>query len=333
MDKNLLIRKFNPVAMRQININESDIGRPLADISTNIKFSSLIEDIMVVINSQLNSEKHIETTDGKWYSMMIVPYIRSQDKKTNGAIINFHDITAITRSKKIIEATNRRLLKIVEDHDTFIYSASHGLKAPLNNMEGLLSILQNSEDLIEIKAVTIPLIKSVIRLKETIDELSHITRIEDDTENTEKVNLEVLLEEVTQSLNDSILKSKAKFKIDLKEKEIKFSKKNLRSILLNLLNNSIKYRSKERPLEVEIKSRRKEGSIVLSFQDNGIGISKDKIEQIFTKFKRVHDSETDVEGSGIGLFLVKKIITNAGGEIEVSSIRGKGSCFTVYFKD
>ncbi len=102
VDKKLLIRKFTPVTGQHINIKENDIGRPLADISTNIKFSSLIEDINTVINTQAPKEKHIETTDGKWYSMMIVPYLRSQDGKSNGAIITFNDITEIKNQPFIL---------------------------------------------------------------------------------------------------------------------------------------------------------------------------------------------------------------------------------------
>src|SRR5690606_15344980 len=71
VDKDLIIKKFSPISIKQLNIRESDIGRPIGDISTNIKFSSLLHDIKSVIDSQETIEKNIETTDGKWYSMMI----------------------------------------------------------------------------------------------------------------------------------------------------------------------------------------------------------------------------------------------------------------------
>lgn len=330
VDDNLILKKFNPITIKQINIKESDIGRPLADISTNIKFSSLIEDIKLVINTQINEkEKHIETMDGRWYSMMIVPYLRSQDNKTDGAIITFNDITDITESKRIIQEANRKLVEINKDHDTFIYSASHDLNAPLNNMEGLLSHLKASENLVEIKTFILPLVESVIRLKETIRELSDITRIENEIEKAEKVNLRKLLEEVKLSINDLLVKSDARISVDFLENEITFSKKNLRSIFFNLVSNAIKYRSPDRPLEVVIKSRRVDDLIILTFEDNGIGIKQNKIGEIFSKFRRVHNKEVSAEGAGIGLYLVKKIIANAGGEMEVESTYGRGSCFTI----
>lgn len=332
VDQNLLIRKFNPVAMQQINIRENDIGRPLAEISTNIRFSSLIEDIAGVIATQTTQEKEIEITNGKWFSMLIVPYIRSQDKTSNGAIIAFHDITDIKKSKKVIEENNARLTNIIKDHDTFIYSVSHDLKSPLNNMEGLLNLIQGSKNIDQIKSFTVHLNKSVINLKGTIDELTHLATIEDGPINEEKVNIEQLFEEVKLSINNSIIDSNATIVTDFEEKIIKFSKKNLRSILLNFLSNSIKYRAKERQLQIHVRVRRVKEGITLTFQDNGLGIAENKLTSLFIKYKRLHDKELNVEGSGIGLFLVKKIITNGGGRIEVESKGGSGTTFIVYFK-
>lgn len=333
VDLNLILKKFNPLTIKQVNIKESDMGRPLADISTNIRFSSLIEDIKFVIDNEEIKEKNIETTDGRTYSMMIVPYVRSQDNTTDGAIITFNDITDITESKKIIQEANRRLVKINNDHDTFIYSASHDLKAPLSNMEGLLSHLKKSDNLEEIKTIMLPLVQSVIRLKDTINELSDITRIGEEIVKAEKVNLSELLKEVNLSIDDLLNASNAKIRVDLEENEINFSKKSLRSIFLNLLTNAIKYRSADRQLEVVIKSRKVDDLIVLSFEDNGVGIKQNRISELFSKFRRVHDKSISVEGAGLGLYLVKKLIENAGGEIEVSSQYGKGSCFTIHFNE
>jgi two-component system, chemotaxis family, CheB/CheR fusion protein len=329
VDNDLILRKFNPLTIKQVNINERDIGRPLADISTNIKFSSLLEDIQLVIDTQVISEKHIETTDGRWYTMMIVPFLRSQDNTTDGAIITFNDITDLTESKKIIQEANRKLVEINKEHDTFIYSASHDLRAPLNNMEGILSHLKASNNLEEIKEFMLPLLVSVTRLKDTISELSDITRIEQEVEQAEKVNLVKILDEVKMSINDTLLTSGAMIDVDLEETEIHFSKKNLRSIFYNLLSNALKYRSPDRQPEIFVKSRRVSDTVVLTFEDNGIGIKPGKIGELFSKFGRVHDNHESADSVGIGLYLVKKIITNAGGEIQVESQYGSGSCFTI----
>jgi two-component system, chemotaxis family, CheB/CheR fusion protein len=325
VDNNLIVRKFTPSAIKQINLKESDIGRPLSDISTNIKFETIIGDITEVILTSITSHKEIQTTDGRWYQMMIIPYIKQQNSIKNGAIITFNEITEL----KLVQD---KLIKINAEHDTFIYSVSHDLKAPLANIGGLVSGLHEivGPSSKEVKE-TIDLVDlSIVKLKETINELSDITKIEYETvENVENVNLSKLLEEVQLSINDILSESNAKIHFDLKETEIPFPKKNLRSVLLNLLTNCIKYRQPERDLEITIKTEKLKDYIVLSIRDNGIGIEKDKTGKIFSLFKRVN---TGVDGSGVGLYLIKKMITNAGGKIEVESEPGKGSTFKVYFK-
>ena len=91
----------------------------------------------------------------------------------------------------------------------------------------------------------------------------------------------------------------------------------------------MKYRSPDRDLEIAIRTEQSEHFIILSIQDNGLGLDPNNINDIFLKFNRKHDH---VEGTGIGLYLIERIITNAGGKIEVESELGKGSVFRVYLK-
>ncbi|WP_158857298.1 chemotaxis protein CheB [Lunatibacter salilacus] len=324
VDKNLIVRKFTPSAVLQVNLKESDIGRPLGDISTNIKFSILTEDIKRVISVSNHSEKEIQTKDNKWYQMMIIPFIRQQNNEKDGAIITFNDITEL---KQIQE----KLAKINADHGTFIYSASHDLKGPLANVSALISFLKDisDPDNRSIKDLTDLIEISIAKLKETINELSDIAKTENEINEVESVSLPDLLEEVQYSIRNKILESKVLFKVDFKVPEIPFSKKNLRSILLNILDNAIKYRSPERDLEVVLRTEETKEYVVLSVRDNGLGLESSKRNEIFLKFKRQH---SHVEGSGVGLYLVKKLMTNAGGKIEVESELGKGSVFRLYFK-
>lgn len=324
VDKNCVVRKFTPSANKQINLKESDIGRPLSDISTNIKFSTLMDDIQRVISGSSEAEKEVQTIDGKWYQMLILPYIKLQNEQNDGAIITFSDITQL---KKV----QTKLSKINADHDTFIYSASHDLLGPIGNMEYLFGLMKekvklNDDDTDQItKMMEI----SISQLKSTISELSDIAKIESEIDQQEKIDLKTLLDEVTVSIKDLILKSKAHIQTDFKIAEIPFSRKNLRSILLNIIGNAIKYKSPDRDPEISISSEGGDDFIILSVHDNGLGLDADMIHEIFSKFRRRHNH---VEGSGIGLYLAKRIITNAGGEIEVESEVGKGSTFKVYFK-
>lgn len=323
VDQDLILRKFTPSAIRQINLKESDIGRAISDITTNIRFSTVITDIEKVIVSSEVVKKEVQTLDGRWYQMMGIPYVKQQDNKNDGVIITFNDITEL---KKVQD----KLSRINDEHKTFIYSVSHDLRGPLGNLKTCISLLKaelepQSTDLLELVNMTD---NSIANLSDIIRELTDVVKIETEIDVPEKVKLRDLLTEVEMTLKDRFVNLTYKINYDLKEPEIQFSKKNLRSILFNILSNAMKYRSPERELEVTIRTENLNGELLLSIQDNGLGIEESQMSKIFGAFHRAHDH---VEGIGVGLYLVKKIINNAGGDITVDSEVGKGSNFKVYF--
>ena len=108
-----------------------------------------------------------------------------------------------------------------------------------------------------------------------------------------------------------------------------FSAKNLRSVVYNLLSNALKYRHPERAPAVRLSYQAIGDYQVLAVQDNGLGLDLAQgQERLFAMFQRLH---THVEGTGLGLYMVKRMVENAGGRIEVQSQLGKGTTFSVYF--
>ena len=93
----------------------------------------------------------------------------------------------------------------------------------------------------------------------------------------------------------------------------------------NLISNSIKYRSQEPP-KIHISAKKEKNQYLFSIKDNGIGMSSEHLEQIFTIFKRLHTQE-NYEGTGIGLAIAQKIVHQQGGQIWAESKPGKGSTF------
>ncbi|UOQ71345.1 sensor histidine kinase [Hymenobacter cellulosilyticus] len=110
---------------------------------------------------------------------------------------------------------------------------------------------------------------------------------------------------------------------------ILFPEKNLRSVVYNLLSNALKYHSPNRLPRVELHCRSTAQYMIMEVRDNGLGIEEAQQSKLFAMFQRIHDH---VEGSGIGLYMVKKMVENAGGRIEVSSQPGQGTSFFVYFR-
>ena len=137
---------------------------------------------------------------------------------------------------------------------------------------------------------------SVKKLKAEIAELSDIIKIEKDSteENWETIPINDLLDEVKLSIQEMLIKSNAKVTVDFRVFGVPFSKKNLRSIVLNLLTNAIKYKSPERDPEIHIGTEKSGNFIVLSIEDNGQGISKKNQSELFSKYKRVH-TEKDID--------------------------------------
>ncbi|MBC8083314.1 MAG: sensor histidine kinase, partial [Hymenobacter sp.] len=101
-----------------------------------------------------------------------------------------------------------------------------------------------------------------------------------------------------------------------------------RSILYNLLSNAIKFSAPGRAPVVRLRCHGTGSTTVLEVQDNGLGLSETQQAQLFGMFVRLHDH---VEGSGIGLYMVKRIVENAGGTITVQSQPGVGTTFSVAF--
>jgi signal transduction histidine kinase len=236
-----------------------------------------------------------------------------------------------------LESKNIELLKVNNDLDNFIYTASHDLKAPVSNIEGLVISLMDtlSEETAQdenVKTIIGMINSSIQRFKGTIQDLTEITKIQKGIEeNNSIVDCHEIIEDVKLTIGELIQESNAKINIDIEAcPQINFSRKNLNSIIYNLLSNAIKYRSPKRNPDISIKTQRSNGFIVLTIKDNGLGMNLQDKNKIFSMFKRLHDH---VEGSGIGLYIVKRIIDNSGGKIEVESTVGKGSTFKVYFKD
>lgn len=237
--------------------------------------------------------------------------------------------------EKRVEERTKELTKINNDLDNFIYTASHDLKAPINNIEGLMQLLGNrlsketgkKEAVDDIMAMVH---KSVTRFKNTLRDLTEVAKVENETSDTSTVNFREMMEEVELTIADLIREYDAQIIEDFAEvPEINFSRKNLRSILYNLVSNAIKYSSPDRRPEVKVSTTRQGDFIVLKVADNGLGIKKEAREKVFGMFKRLHNH---VEGTGVGMAIVKRIIENNGGKIELESEPGQGSTFYVYLK-
>jgi PAS domain S-box-containing protein len=297
-------------------------------------------------NGSFETEDWRKRKDGSlfWAKVTLTPIFSA-----DGQHIGFTKITGnITKQKELqdklaerqqeaLEHKNNELQKTNRDLDNFIYTASHDLRSPITNIEALVVLLKErlneSNHLTpETSEVLQRVNSSVNRLKRTIVDLTEISRLQNDNDENQKeeiLNIKEVYEEIVADLSYPTQLRACFIQTDFQVHQLKFSRKNFRSILYNLLSNAVKYQSPERDCVIHLHTRLEEPYVVLSIEDNGLGMNERHQKQLYTMFKRFHDH---VEGTGIGLFMVKRIIDNAEGKITVQSQEGTGTEFKVYFK-
>jgi two-component system, OmpR family, phosphate regulon sensor histidine kinase PhoR len=325
VDADLILRKFTPPAMKQFSLSTADIGKSVHDIKDNVRFPSIAENIQQVIDTHEILEKEIQTKDFRWYQMNIIPYKVFEENRANGVIITFVEIT--TRIKDLKEQE-----KLIAEHETLLDTISHDLKNPLTNLVLTVSFIKNLnfERKPKVQSLFGTLEKSVLKMQNIIHDLTD-TRKQKYKYKTEEelLNFEHILEDVRLTVASNIKESGAIIKSEINVSEIFYSRRKLRSIIYNLVSNAIKFRSADNAPQIFIKTEQDGDFIIITVKDNGIGIDAGKHEVIFSKYFRM---QNEIEGSGIGLYLVNEIVNSSGGKILLKSEPGKGSEFKVYLK-
>ncbi|TYZ06223.1 PAS domain-containing sensor histidine kinase [Hymenobacter lutimineralis] len=232
-----------------------------------------------------------------------------------------------------LKLANEQLVRINNDLDNFVYTASHDLKAPISNIEGLLHALLRvlppetlqSEQVLQLTAL---MQESVERFSKTIANLTDVAKLQKEhSAEAVPVQLATAIREVLLDLQPQLGRGHLQVEVD-ETITIRFSEKNIRSVVYNLLSNALKYCAPEREPHIVVRCEARDEHHVLTVADNGLGLDANQQRQLFIMFKRLH---SHVEGSGVGLYMVKKIMENSGGRIEVESTPGLGSTFRVYF--
>jgi PAS domain S-box-containing protein len=278
-------------------------------------------------------EVSIRRHDGEycWHLVRSTPVKLDQEKGM--WVCTLTDIHNQKVRSQELEQKNRELSIINNDLDNFIYTASHDLKAPIANIEGLINLLtrQLGARMTEMENNIIQMMNlSIVKFKGTIRDLAEMVKSQKETvEPPIPVAFEEMLENVKIDLQESITESQAHIESNFQILEISYARKNLKSVVYNLVSNAIKYRSSERTPHIRVSTQAEGEYILLTIQDNGLGMNPDQQQNLFRMFKRFH---THVEGTGIGLYIVKRIIENSGGRIEVESKPDRGTIFRVYLR-
>lgn len=239
------------------------------------------------------------------------------------------DITDKKDLQQELEGKNRFLEEKNEELQNFVSMVSHDLKSPLYILKDFTSILLHDH-----------------RTEFGEDVIYYLERIKKNAENMERLIVDILdlsklgttewdyqdypiiqiIQRAVYELNPKIEDKNIRLVIGTNFPSVFCDPNRILQVFLNLISNSIKFMDSGRDACIEIGCRDRENEFEFFVKDSGIGIEKEYHEKIFKIFQRLKELK-NVEGSGIGLAIVKKIVENHGGRVWINSEKGKGSTF------
>ncbi len=281
---------------------------------------------------KMENEFHYPDGTKKWFNLNIEPvpeglFVLSVDiteeKLLQEELKKYHEnLEELVKERtQQLEATNSEL-------ESFSYTVSHDLRAPVRHISGFLDILKKNIDnsLDEKNKRYFNLIKeSANEMGTLIDDLLAFSR----TAKADVIKKEVNLNEIVNEIIDKIVQDNEnkiyKWKIE-NLPEVKGDPALLRVVMVNLISNAAKFSSNSKMPEVTIGSIKSENDKTIFVKDNGVGFDMNYYEKLFGVFQRLHNVE-DFPGTGIGLATIKKIITKHGGKVWANSKEGQGATF------
>ena len=241
------------------------------------------------------------------------------------------DISERKKAEEELLQQKADLEKVNLELDSFVYTASHDLRAPLRGISSFSSFLEKGyKGKLDEKGVHyLDRIKNgAARMTQLIDDLLSLSRISRQKNPYEDVNINELITPVVERIEFDIQEHKVDLKIQKNMPTIRCDRIKMAEVFLNLINNGIKFSSKNEKKDpvIEVGYEDKGDEHRFFVKDNGIGIEPQYHEQIFGIFKRLHDN-SEYEGTGAGLSIVKRVIDDHNGRIWIESELGKGASF------
>jgi signal transduction histidine kinase len=239
-----------------------------------------------------------------------------------------------------LQAANQQLARTNLDLDNFVYAASHDLKQPVNNLRGLFEELRHAASGTsadpEAHLIWRLVDDSLHTLHTIITDLGTVVQEQRQPGTVrlpEQVVFSEVLAEVLTTLRPQVVAARATIEADFASlPSVHYVPGSLRTILLNLVANALKYSQPGRPPRIVLRSRTTPSGPLLEVQDNGLGIDLARHgQQLFQLFRRLHPEAAT--GTGVGLFLVNRLVQAQSGRIEVASQPGEGTLFSVYLGD
>lgn len=218
---------------------------------------------------------------------------------------------------------NEELLKVNKELDNFVYSVSHNLRGPLLSVVGLLNVVKKINDRSEVNELHGMMRSSIAKLDDTLKDIIEYSRNSRNDITGDEIDWTRMMEHAFSDVaylhpSGPIARSQ------LQQTDILFfsDARRIEVMLNNLLANAVRYRNKTIELKIDIQIITSDKHAVITIKDNGIGIQKDILPNIYTMFYR---GTEESQGSGLGLYIVKEVMDKLQGEIVITSEAGEGT--------
>jgi PAS domain S-box-containing protein len=228
----------------------------------------------------------------------------------------------------LVEERTRELFRINQELDTYNYSVSHDLRAPLRAIDGFsLALIEDYRDQFDDQALGyLQRVRTASqRMGELIDDLLMLSRISMDEIVCEKIDLSALASVITEVAQDRNPDRNIHFTIQ-HDMTANGDVRLIRIMLENLVDNAVKFTQGNATAEIEIGQALVDNDLVYYVRDNGVGFDMTYSDKIFHVFQRLHSAEK-YEGTGVGLAIVQRIVHKHHGNISAEGVAGKGACF------
>ncbi len=343
LDKDLIFRKFNNAGVAVYGRTQDElIGKNFIELYPHVRHTGLFDNLQQALKGELvHQNEYYSPPTKKYFELFLVP-LKNSALQIDGVLMIAHDITLIVESKQQLLQQNLQLEQSNKELTSFSYIASHDLKEPLRKIQIFCKRILESTTFNEKQQDYFNRILSASnRMQNLIDSLLNFSLANNSIFNFEECDLNEILKLSKNDLEEIINEKKVEIRCD-KLPIIKGIAIQLSQLFTNLIDNGIKYcKSDLQPL-IYITTRIVGGKEIMSsfankkieyhliqFKDNGIGFEQEYENKIFEIFQRLHPRH-HYSGTGIGLAICKKIITNHNGLITVESSPGNGAIFNLY---
>ena len=344
VDNKLNIRRYTDYVTTEFSVMDHDIGRSLKFISYHFPTVDIIEICENVLKTLVPDEREIMTSKNKSYFMRVAPY-RSTENKILGCVITLMDITKQKLGQVQLESVEKKLniaKEVVEAKSDYLSRITHEVRTPMGALIGLAKLTrQQAEDKTLLYENLDKMTGTIEYMASIITDISEASRLERSMldELAEPFALRDVIDNVATLIGSRATEAGLVFEATLDDGFAPIytgNKTAVQQILINFLNNSIKYTPEGGAVSLkayEEETGEDTGKAQLCFvvTDTGIGIKKDFIPKLFEPFTREATGDRNEHASmGLGLSIAANLVKSMNGHIDVESEVGKGTTFTIH---